>query len=210
MTPTVPDREGGAGRVTQQTGPADAVTLVLSRAVKAGHEQAFEAVLRKLAAEVRRQPGHLGVTVLKPRPGGPPIYTVVSPSARRSDAGAWLSSAARARLVAEAGVHSQGALRAQYLSGLEGWLAAPGVPVLVPPARWKTALVSAAGILPLLELAGYVLALRLSALLLWARPLVFVVIVIAFMQYAVMPLLTRAVRLFLYPAPAGEPLEGES
>ena len=30
------------------------------------------------------------------------------------------------------------------------------------------------------------------------------------MQYAVMPLLTRAVRLFLYPVRAGEPLEGES
>jgi antibiotic biosynthesis monooxygenase (ABM) superfamily enzyme len=39
---------------------------VLSREVKAGHEQAFEAVLHRLAAEVRRQPGHLDVTVLAP------------------------------------------------------------------------------------------------------------------------------------------------
>jgi hypothetical protein len=37
-------------------------------------------------------------------------------------------------------------------------LAALGAPVLVPPTRWKTTLVSAAGILPLLEAARYLLA----------------------------------------------------
>ena len=46
MTHIVPGREGGARRVTEQGGSADAVTIVLSRQVKAGHEQAFEAVLR--------------------------------------------------------------------------------------------------------------------------------------------------------------------
>jgi antibiotic biosynthesis monooxygenase (ABM) superfamily enzyme len=114
------------------------------------------------------------------------------------------------RLVAEADLHAAGELRTRYLSGLEGWLAAPGTPVLVPPARWKTALVSAAGIVPLLEAVSYLLAPRLAGLPVWARPLVSVVIVIPLMQYAVMPLLTRAVRPFLYPARAGQPLEGAS
>ena len=59
-------------------------TLVLSRAVKAGHEQAFEDVLHRLAAEVRRQPGHLDLTVLAPQPGGPCIYTIVSHFAGRA------------------------------------------------------------------------------------------------------------------------------
>ncbi len=40
----------------RQPGP---VTLVLSRHVKAGHEQAFEEVLRQLAVAVRAQSGHL-------------------------------------------------------------------------------------------------------------------------------------------------------
>jgi antibiotic biosynthesis monooxygenase (ABM) superfamily enzyme len=69
----------------------------------------------------------------------------------RADADCWLASPQRARLVAEAGLHSAGELQTRYVSGLEGWLAAPGAPVLVPPAQWKTALVSAAGILPLLS-----------------------------------------------------------
>ena len=187
------------------TGP---VALVLSRQVRPGHEQAFEEILHRLASAVRSQPGHLDVTVLQPAPGGPPIYTIVSHFRTRADAEAWQASPQRARLVAEAGLHADGELQTRYVSGLEGWLAAPGAPVLVPPGQWKIALVSAAGILPLLELVSYLLAPRLAALPVWARPLISVVIVIPLMQYAVMPLLTRVTRGFLYPAPAPRPAAG--
>lgn len=125
--------------------------------------------------------------------------------ATRADADAWLANPDRARLVAEAGLHAAGDLRTRYVSGLEGWLAAPGAPVLVPPARWKTALVSTAGILPLLELVSYFLAPRLAPLPVWARPMISVMIVIPLMQYAVMPALSRAARGFLYPARATQP-----
>jgi antibiotic biosynthesis monooxygenase (ABM) superfamily enzyme len=168
----------------------------------------FEEVLHRLAGAVRGQPGHLDVTVLRPAPGGPPIYTIASHFQARADADAWRASPKRARLVAEAGLHSAGELQTRYLSGLEGWLAAPGEPVLVAPARWKTALVSAVGILPLLELASYILGPRLASLPVWPRPLISVVIVIPLMRYAVMPPLTRATRGFLYPAHAPQPTGG--
>jgi antibiotic biosynthesis monooxygenase (ABM) superfamily enzyme len=169
MTRTVPGRDGGAGRALPQSGPAAPVTMVLSREVRAGHEGAFEDVPRRLAAEISRQPGHLDATVLRPPPVGRRIYTIVSHFASRADADPWLANPARARLVAEAGLHAAGELPTRYLAGLEGWLAAPGAPVLVPPARWKTALVSAAGIMPLLEAVSYLLAPRLAGLPVWAR-----------------------------------------
>lgn len=184
------------------------VAMVLSRQVRPGQEQAFEEVLHRLAGVVRDQPGHLDVTVLRPAPGGPPIYTIVSHFQTRADADAWLASPERARLVAEADLHSAGQLQTRYVSGLEGWLAAPGAPVLVPAARWKTALASAAGILPLLELVSYLLSPRLATLPVWARPLISVVIVITLMQYTVMPLLTRATRGFLYPGHDPRPTGG--
>ena len=106
---------------------AEPVVLVLSRQARPGHEQAFEEVLHILAGAVRGQPGHLDVTVLRPAPRGPPIYTIVSHFQTRADADGWLAS----------------------------------------PQR--------------------------------ARPLISVVIVIPLMQYAVMPLLTRATRGILYP-----------
>ena len=141
--------------------------------------------------------------MLRPAPGGRPIYTIVSHFRARADADACPASPERTRLVAKAGLHSAGQLHTRYMPGLEGWLAAPGTPVLVPPARWKTALVTAAGIVPLLELVSYLLGPRLNALLAWARSLISVVIVIPLMQYAVMPLLTRATPGFLDPQPTG-------
>ena len=59
----------------------------------------------------------------------------------------------------------------------------------------------------MLEAVTYLLASRLAGLPAWARPLVSVLIVIPLMQYAVMPLLTRAARPFLYPVRAGQPLK---
>ena len=198
---------GQPGTAADPAPVTEPVALVLSRQVRAGHEQAFEEVLHRLAA-VRSQPGHLDVTVLRPSPGGLPIYTIVSHFQTRADAEAWQASPQRARLIAEADLHAAGELQTRYVSGLEGWLAAPGAPVLVPPARWKTALVSAVGIVPLLEAASYLLAPRLAAWPVWARPLISVLIVILLLQYAVMPLLTRATRGFLYPARAPRPAAG--
>ena len=198
---------GQPGTAADPAPVTEPVALVLSRQVRAGHEQAFEEVLHRLAA-VRSQPGHLDVTVLGPAPGGPPIYTIVSHFQTGADAEAWQASPQRARLIAEADLHAAGELQTRYVSGLEGWLAAPGAPVLVPPARWKTALVSAAGIVPLLEAVSYLLAPRLAAWPVWARPLISVLIVILLLQYAVMPLLTRATPGFLYPARAPRPAAG--
>ncbi len=115
MTRTVPGRESGAGQhMPEQTEPAAPVTLVLSREIRAGHEDAFEDVLHRLADQVGRQPGHLDLTVLRPPPGGRRIYTIVSHFASRADADTWLSSQARARLVAEAGLQPAGELQTQY------------------------------------------------------------------------------------------------
>ena len=127
----------GASRAASAKTAGGPATIVLSREVIPGHEQAFEAILHRLAAEARAFPGHQGLTVLRPQPQGPAMSTIVAHFATRQDMDAWLSSGARARLVAEADAHSPGGLRTRYLTGLEGWLAAPGSPVVLPPARWK-------------------------------------------------------------------------
>ena len=199
---------GQPGTAADPAPVTEPVALVLSRQVRAGHERAFEEVFHRLAAAVRSQPGHLGVMVLRPASGGPLIYTIVSHFRTGADAEVWQASPQRARLIAEADLHAVGELQTRYVSGLEGWLAAPGAQVLVPPARWKTTLVYAAGMVPLLETASYLLAPRLAAWPVWARPLISVVIVIPLLQYAAMPLLTRATRGFLYLARAPRPAAG--
>ncbi len=153
MTAASPGRQASrAASVKTAGGPA---TIVLAREVMPGHEQAFEAILRQLAAEARAFPGHQGLTVLRPQPAGQATYTIVAHFATGQDMEAWLSSDIRARLVAEADVHSAGGLRTRYLSGLEGWLVPPGSPLVLPPARWKIVVISVAGIVPLLEAVSY-------------------------------------------------------
>lgn len=122
--------------------------------------------------------------------------------ANRADADSWLVSPERARLVAEADLHADGELEATYVSGLEGWLARPRQPVLAPTARWRLALVTAMALLPLLEVISYLVFRHLAALPVWARPLISVALVIPLMQYAMVPVLARAARGFLYPTPA--------
>ena len=91
MTAAAPGRQASrAGPGNAAGGPA---TIVLSRAVMPGHEQAFEAILRQLAAEASAFPGHQGLTVLRPQPGGPATYTIVAHFATGQDMDAWLSSA---------------------------------------------------------------------------------------------------------------------
>ncbi len=196
MTVAAPGQPAGGAGAGDAAGPS---TLVLSRAVIPGHEEAFEAVLRRLATEASAFPGHEGLTVLRPQPGGPATYAIVAHFATRQGMDAWLSSDARARLVAEADLHSAGRLRTRYLSGLEGWLVQPRSPVVLPPARWKIVVISLAGIVPLLEAVSYLLAPHLAWVPPWGRPLISAAALIPLMQYAVMPVLTRAARGFLYP-----------
>jgi antibiotic biosynthesis monooxygenase (ABM) superfamily enzyme len=195
MTTAAPGRPSGPR--TSDAAASGPATLVLSRIVRPGHAEAFEAVLHRLAAEARTFPGHQGLTVLRPQPGGSLTYTVVAHFATVPDMDAWLASDVRARLIAEADEHAADGLRTRYLSGLEGWLAPPGGPVVLP-SRWKIVVVSLVGIAPLLELVTYLLAPHLTALPVWGRPLIAASLIVPLMQYGVMPALTRLTRGLLY------------
>jgi antibiotic biosynthesis monooxygenase (ABM) superfamily enzyme len=143
--------------------------------------------------------------VIKPSEAESRVYTIVSRFANQAAADSWVASEIRARLIAEADQHAASKLRTRYVSGLEGWLALSGAVAVIAPSRWKVALISAIGILPLLEIVNYEVAPNLTSLPIWARPLLVTPVLIACMQYAVMPLLTSVARGFLYPAKPEEP-----
>jgi antibiotic biosynthesis monooxygenase (ABM) superfamily enzyme len=182
------------------TGP---VTLVLTRHARPGCEEPFEAVLRRISAYARGFPGHQGVTVVRPAVGGAP-YTILAHFADPAAADAWLADGERVRLVAEAGRYADDGLEVRTLSGLEGWVRPPGQPVVVPPPRWKVAVATWVGILPVLEVVFFTLVPRLAVLPPPLRPVVLSAVLIPVMTYAVMPLVTRLLRPFLYPTPSRE------
>lgn len=178
---------------------ADDVTVVWSRQAKPGSEAALEGVIDRLAKAMAAAPGFEGVASLRPRPGHPPIYTMVAHFASEADLDAWVSSEIRGRLYAEAEQVSVGGLNVQQATGLEGWFQMPGQPLVVPPPRYKTAVITWLAIFPLLVLANLVATPLLSRVSPLVRLLPVSVVLIALMNWVVMPRMTRWFRFWLYP-----------
>jgi antibiotic biosynthesis monooxygenase (ABM) superfamily enzyme len=76
--------------------------------------------------------------------------------------------------------------------------------VVVPPPRWKVAVATWVGILPVLEVVFFAFVPRLAVLPPPLRPVVMSAVLIPVMTYAVMPLVTRLLHPFLYPTPSRE------
>ena len=174
------------------------ITVVLSRRVRPGREAEFEGVLARVAREALKFPGHQGVSVLRPVPGGRSIYTIVVHFRSKREWEAWEASPIRAQLLAEAEKLSEGGLEVRQVSGLEGWFQMPGSPVIVPPPRQKMAFVTWLAIFPIL----LVFNLWVLPWLAWIPFLLRLALVsgvtIYLMTYVVMPQMTRLFRRWLY------------
>lgn len=178
---------------------ADEVTVVWSRQAKPGSQAALQDVIDRLAKAMAVAPGFEGVASLRPRAGHPPVYTMVAHFASQADLDAWVSSEIRGRLYAEAEQVSVGGLNVQQATGLEAWFQMPGQPLVVPPPRYKTAVITWLAIFPLLVLANLIATPLLSQLSPLVRLLPVSIVLIALMNWVVMPRMTRWFRFWLYP-----------
>ena len=183
--------------LSTETGP---VTLILTRHVRPGSEAAFDDLLHRLASAATGFPGHLGVQILRPKPASGAPYTIVVRFASQPELDAWTGSDIRRALLAEADRLTLDNLVIQSLSGLEGWVRLPGANVVIPPPRWKVALVTWAAILPVIEVLSIVLIPSLGAWPWYARPVALTAVMIPLMTWVLMPAATRLAGPFLYPS----------
>ena len=175
------------------------VTLVLTRHARPGAEAAFDDLLHRLAGAATGFPGHQGVQVLRPDPGSGSPYTIIVRFASQAELDTWTRSDVRRALLAEADRLTVDGLMVQRLSGLEGWVRLPGAKVVVPPPRWKVAVVTWVAILPVIEVLSALFFPRLTAWPWYARPVALTLVMIPLMTWVVMPAATRLARPFLYP-----------
>jgi len=176
------------------------VTLVLSRHARPGAEAAFDALLHRLASAATAFPGHLGVQVLRPEPGSGAAYTIIVRFGSQAELDAWTGSEVRRQLLAEADRLTVDGLVVERLSGLEGWIRLPGARVVVPPPRWKVAVVTWLAIVPVIELLSGLLIPALVGWPWYTRPIALTLVMIPLMTWVVMPFATRLARPFLYPS----------
>lgn len=187
----------------ENTLPAEPVTVLIRRRVKAGRELEYEAWLQRLQAEARALPGYLGVTTQRPAPSGPREYV----SAVRFDSLASLqafeASELRARYLREVVPLVEADAVWEQLTGLEFWFSAPAGTVVPQPSRPRMALVMIAVVFTLVLVIGTAVNAVFAALPFSTpyplRLLVTIAIEVVLMTWWVMPWITRRLAPWIYP-----------
>ena len=136
--------------MTMSAEGADApLTVAVTRVVRAGREHEFEQALHAFVAASVPGKGQLGVHVIRPAPGDSSRrYGILRrfTDARARDA--FYTSEAFAEWERSVKPLTEGERSVESISGLEAWFTPPGTAV-VPPPRWKMALVTLLGVYPL-------------------------------------------------------------
>ena len=109
---------------------------------------------------------------------------------------AWENSEELRRLIAEVDKYSTPYL--QKATGLETWFTLPDLKAIVPPPKWKMAIVAFINAYCISSVALNVLSLLLGQQLLLINLFMNIVLVIG-LTYFAMPLLSRLLRRWLYP-----------
>jgi len=175
------------------------VTVMVTRRVLPGRAAEFETLMDGMTGAARRFPGHLSCYQIKPVEGGDRSYHALFAFDSQVHLQAWMNSPERAAWLQKISLVTLGETPTRILCGLEGWFALPTQDVRAPPPRYKMALLAWSGIFPLvLVLTNSVgpLVRPISAVL---SVFVITFLVVLFMTWAVMPVLTRLMAGWLYP-----------
>ncbi len=181
-----------------------AVTVLISRRVKPGHEAEFERLSRQLMEVAASFQGYLGAQLVQP--GEEPdseegLYHVVLAFESRESLDAWQNAPARSLGLTALAPHIEGVSTIRHVSGLAHWFQPRQVQPLGQPPRWKVAFVTWLGICPTVYLTFLALGPALSTWPLLPRVALITVGVVVAMTWVVAPQLTRLFRPWLYSVP---------
>ena len=178
---------------------SEPVTVLVTRRVRPGQEQAFTAWLRELADVAKHHPGHQGVTIIPPPVGADDReYVIVFRFDSQAHLRVWQASDERQAMLARSKTMADEPPVDRELTGLETWFAVPGGQVRQPPPAWKMWLLSSVAIYPLITLLSVVLGPLLGNLPLAVRFAITTPILGALMTWLVMPRLSRLLASWLY------------
>ena len=177
------------------------VTVVISRLVRPGKQEAYEQWISEVSEVLGGFDGAEGVTVLRPgQHHSGPEYVLVLRFVDYDAMQRWKRSDPRRHWIAKLDDLTIDTGGWQEQSGLETWFTLPGrVTPAGPPPRWKQALLTTVGLVPLLVVADLLLQPVLGDLPAYARILITTPVLVALMTWPVMPAITRGAYAWLYP-----------
>jgi len=177
-------------------GSADGATLVVSRRIKPGQQEAYEDWLRRVIQAARAFPGYMGVTTLSPEGVESNLRFLIWRFDNAATLEAWERSDARNSLVKE--VENYANQHYEKATGMETWFSLSGMRVQ-PPPKWKMFTVTLLAAYAVSLIARLLLGPYLGDWPLFASNLIFTVILVATLTYFAMPRLSSLLRKWLYP-----------
>ena len=178
------------------------VTAVVQRRIKSGSEARFESLMQEFLPFVLRQPGHLGINVIRLSPGSRE-YTVLDRFASEDDRRRFTGSPEYRNWMSRLREVSEGDPEIDEMGGLAFWFTIPGRPPRKPPIKIKMALLTFVGVYPLSMLFPVLVIPMTPSWLPWIQGAVIAALIVASLTWIIMPALTRVFEKWLFPAREG-------
>ena len=175
------------------------VTVAVIRVVKPGSEEAFERAIHDFVQRSLHLPGQLGVHILRPAPGsGSREYGILRRFASAEARDEFYRLPLFNEWKQEVAGLVEGEPRYEHLSGLETWFTLPGQRAIVPPPRWKMALVTVLGVWPASMFVPWLLNPFISGLSSSLQALFMAAGIVILLTWVIMPALVRILKRWLY------------
>jgi antibiotic biosynthesis monooxygenase (ABM) superfamily enzyme len=176
--------------------PSLPVTVVVSRRARAGREGDLEQWAQGVCAAAAQFPGHLGAQIHQPSVPENADLVIVFGFEAAGELAEWERSDVRAEWLRRAEPLSDGGQQVHTVQTLAGLFTAPGRP-MVPPPRWKSAVVICLALYPLSLLVALLIAPHLGGLPVAGRSLVSTALVVPLMVWVAVPAVSRLLRRWL-------------
>jgi antibiotic biosynthesis monooxygenase (ABM) superfamily enzyme len=171
------------------------VHVAITRRIKPGCEKEFQAALKEFFAKSLVQSGVRGAAVLVPPPGsGSMEYGILRSFANAAERDAFYSSPLYLEWKKQVTPLSDGEHEVRELHGLEAFFRGNRA---VPPPRWKMAIATYLGVVPVIMTLSLTLGPRIRSWNFVLNNLVFNACVVVLLTWVVMPLITGALQGWL-------------
>ena len=175
------------------------VTAVVRRRIKSGSEARFESLIQEFMPFMLRQPGHLGLNVIRMSPDSRE-YTILNRFATVDDRRKFTASQEFRRWMSRFGDVSEGDPEIDEMGGIAFWFALPGRPPRKPPPRIKMALLTLLGVYPVSRLFPALVLPLTPSWPHWIQGAVIAALIVVSLTWIIMPVLTRIFEKWLFPA----------
>jgi hypothetical protein len=179
------------------------VTATITQAIDPACEQAYEALLAGIHEEAKKFRGFLRREVIKSAAGPHLEYNHVIHFDSEANLRRWEHSPQRHKWLSRMSSMAVRTTPLKVLTGLETWFTLTPGDAIVPPPRYKMAIVTWLAIFPLITLLSYAAQPLTDGLPIAARTLAFTLVLVPLMTYLVMPRMTRLFARWLYPRRSG-------